>query len=333
MSEYAIVRTHGLKTRLLSKEDILNLSQAKNISNFIDLLKGTEYSDLLYAGMPINEIIRAIHDVFWSRMHRILRISPDDFSRFLRGYLAKIDINAILYFIREKILKVKKPTHRPPFYGIPSIILQQIERLASAEDILLYLRQNLCFEKVDKKKFRRILNTKKFSLIELLIWNIYYTNLMAHIQRLPEDTATFIRRIIGIELDVLNIMTVLSEHSPEKYGELIREKLILPHYRIHRSILMRVSQTKDQRVILELLSPYKEIVKILLERGQILAYVATDRQILGILQRKCVEIAHDLAYLFYYVKLAEFECKNLAFCAYAIYHNFSPEEIQQYLVI
>ena len=333
MSEYAIVRTHGLKTRLLPRETILSLTQAENIENFVNLLKNTEYSDIIPETADLEAIIDAFSKKFWERTFMILKISPENFAEFLRSYLSKFDIDALLYFIGKNILGIEKPSREFPLHGISKTLLNKMKQIKTVDDIVFYLKCYLNYEKVDTKRIEKALETKLLPFIESVLLYMFYVNVIEKTNKLPETTKSIVKTIIGIELDTFNSMIALSR---KLYGydiQYIREMLIPHTHRIRRTTLEKVSQIEDKEEILKLLSPYREIIEVLLEKGEIHAYVHMNRKILSFLNSKRVEIAHDLAYMFYYIKLAEFEWKNLALCAHAIYHHFPPEEIQTYLII
>ncbi len=334
MSDYVVVRCHGLKRYLLSKEKILELASSQSLLEFVDKLTNTFYAEKI-RGIPLvpEAFQRVFANEFYKRVDFLYGISPPNLAEFLKNYMRKFEIELILSSLIEKLHGTYTIMEQIPTLDVFDLNLNEIFTQKTFEEAFEILIKHPPFNEISATNRELILKNKSMLLLESELKRIYYTKLLESIKKLPKASQAIIMEVTGIELDITNVMIALSNYLYGYPPDTIEKSLIPISYKIPIETLRKLMTTKDRETIRTYLFQYRDIINILLEKGETAAYIYTQRLIRKKLEKIRIEFAMNVAFVFYYVKMAEFEYRDLTSCVFGIYHHMPFDKLKENLIL
>jgi len=320
---YVVVRAHGLKTHLLDKETYTKLSRARNLEEIVSALSGTEYSEEI-SKVPVRELSarilgRIFRRILSNRFFGITKIAwisgEISLTELFSNYSKRFEVENIKMILRAKHGKTK--INEDVLIPIPrEYLMINFPALIGAKDVqevVSMLRETI---------YRGLLDyldvygeTGSVAVLEAVLDKIYYENVWESIHKTKIDIKD-VKEIVGLEIDLKNLYTVVSLKKIDLAPELIEKVLIKYYFRIKLDELKEVARGPIERIaeIIRRL-PYVElgskIPKLLKEEN----YSLFEDLILKILFRKAGDIMKacpdTLGYVFGYLILCEREYRNL----------------------
>lgn len=241
LSEYAYInaRIGGMKSRLLSKDKMRAIVEARDIAEAASMLKGTPYSEYIDASTAVT--VLGVEIGLKKSLHgdyvKIINSMKDAPKEFITIYAKRFETSVIKSLIKMKTTRSELGEYLIPFGELAQ---ERIERFLSREnlgsaveelkgtsyyDVLkLTLKQKLeqKQEKAGEKK-EGIEKTAEEIEREMLfaLDSYYFSELRKSEKELSGKDKGFIERFIGLEIDLANLLTALrlkglnAEH--EKY--------------------------------------------------------------------------------------------------------------------
>ncbi|MGQ4834127.1 MAG: V-type ATPase subunit [Candidatus Asgardarchaeia archaeon] len=334
MAEYSIVRAHAMLTKFLKPQVLEGLAVARSINDLLTLLLPTEYGKYIERGKEVTVVTikRVFEKVFEERITKVLEDAPANVKKFIDAYLSKFDIENLLNIIKFKKAEI------PPSEFLSEIsrfyfLKLDLEKLVNAPNVDAIFK-SLAGTDYEIPNDVLELYSKYDSIlpIEFYFRKQYYTILFERIKKIPREDRERIMKFLKQDAEIENIFTVVSgtlyNYTPE-----IITPFIIPYYsKLSHNIFLQVTKTKNKKQIINLLSPYRKIVSLLLDRKDALAKVNKFRILREYIEKDLVNMFIEISYLFYFVFLAEIELRDLYFVAIATQYNVPPEEKLAYLI-
>jgi len=335
MAEYPIVRAHGMMTELLPPNVLEGLAVARSLEDLLTLLLPTKYGKYIERGKApsISSVKRIIDRVFEERVSVLIKGAPKKVQDFIIVYLSKFDIENIVNILKFK--KAEIPTSEilekiSKFYFLRFDVEKMLEA-KSVEEILHKIARYTDYKIPDYvielyRKYDSILP------LEFYLKKKYFDLVFSELRELPRDDRERIEKILRLEADIENIFSATAGYL-YKYSEEIAKIAFIPYtYKISMYSLKHVLSAKSNKEVLELLSPYKNVVNLILNRRETLARIEGYRIIKNRVRKDIVSTFIDIAFIYYFIILAEMEMRDLHFVTIATQFNVSPKEKIAHLI-
>lgn len=331
LSTYIATRCHALLQKLLSENMLRELTHVKDLEELSDTLMQTAYNtkmrDLKEITAPaLNNVYK---EKFLERITLLQKNADGGLRRFLIDYLTKFDIENLIQIMR------KKETGRPigeadllklPYSRLPYSELLQAKSLG---EVFTLLKDTP--HKVEEKWVSLHREYNSLLPVEGYLWRQFYKSAIKSVSNLP-DSEKRIRELLRMEIDLRNCFTAV---GPPLFGnapELAESLFIRPTYRVSLSTLKKILHSENPQKLLEDL-PYPTVMEALLKQKESKAEVEGAKQIKKwLMDRKLKNFVSSL-YVILYLKLTEFEFKNLTKLTYGIKYNLPSEAIEENMIL
>jgi len=243
--EYLNPRVRYLKAKLLGPEQFAQLLELKSLDEFINYLAETDYaqdiekSSVEYSGYPLVEdalirhaqrLLSHLYEIAIGEAKTLIRILLERFEVFnLKTILRGFHIGTEPEETQRSLL----PTILYPtaFY----MELLKRDGIAGVIDYLLAVGNR--FYKPLSKAYPEYEASGKLALLELALDSFYFHSSRRTLQDMASESAAEVRRMLGTEVDILNLVYALrvieaGVESEEKYryilpgGERLSEELV-----------------------------------------------------------------------------------------------------------
>lgn len=268
------VKIHAMKAKLLSLADYDRIIQTgslmEGVRTIIGLVKPSnvaeELSNLLVKGeeLDLSEIDRSLTRSFIAIHNQLAEMCPED-SRNILGlyYLKKYDfenLKTIIKAIHRGITPEKiQELLMPPIFG-DFEELDELMALESIDQLKDTLRDELA-KKAVNEAFEAYEETNNTLVLELALDRELYTQLWDMISTLPKGDRIWAFRLLGLRIDLLNILAILRGVQQGLDLPTLNQFLIPVTYQLKKN-LERAMESKTMVEALRFLSvgPYEEII-------------------------------------------------------------------------
>lgn len=337
---YINVRIGAMKNSLLSAEDMMSLEGAKNLPDFIALLENTHYKSALIGIKDIN--VRSIDKALIKSLiefdERMIELVPKDVKLLLAAKSIKyniLNIKSLLTAIDSKI----------PIDEIAGKLLPKDNKLIS--DLLgvpampeaLGMLAKLGYIRAAKLEgyLKTYAKERNLNPIMAEINRNYYETLWAMTEGLSRNDDKIAKKLIGIEIDAMNIMSIL---RGKWKGYDVRDFIIPGGINIKAKNLLENSadtETVADTVSLISESTYAQILKEGLnffEEHKSLVQFETGfrRHILDVNKEVMRSGPFNIGTVLGFLKLKEVDIENLRAMTVSISEELPREELNQLII-
>lgn len=289
METYLVVRAHGLKTRLLNKNDYeLIVREERSLADYPDYVHIKEDDSL-------HDKIEKVYRVYINRMNLLAKISPEDYEQFVRALLDRLEIENIKIQLRYIMGSKRKVLYYP--YG-HYISPSRLSKIASEGTLWETLRATPYMK---NKKVPRFI-TGTVAEREFFVENLYYSYIIGLI-----NESRKLKRKLDKLIEILRT---------EYMGKLIYWEKILGKENLPEIIR---NQGKPFDIHSVRLREYMEKLKI--DYQEAIEYLSTNRltDFLNLLKRGLIRYSiylltpHtvELPFIYLYNIMAHIEAENL----------------------
>ncbi|MDP8217386.1 MAG: V-type ATPase subunit [Candidatus Theseobacter exili] len=239
----ANAKTRARLGKLLSREEYERLSSANEISGFLDVLRGTVYRDLV-KDTRSEEDLPELELLLWGKemnsckeVYRDLRGIPGKFAEIL---LEKYEIQQLLIVLRMKFdnREFDRNCIIPRLEVLHPLPLEKILESTSLEQAILYLERTPYREPL-VKGWEGFKKTGAFFFLEWSLEKDHYIKLGEIADKLSNNDKKIVKRLIGLEVDLLNIARVIrfKKYYQISAGEIA--EFLLPYgWQVRRQVLV-----------------------------------------------------------------------------------------------
>jgi V/A-type H+-transporting ATPase subunit C len=245
---YPTARVKALKSFLLTEKKLEDIIEAKDLGDAATVMRDTVYARVLEGKNGILDIEKALRKHLTETFLRISDFLPGNAKTVLREYLGRFEagnIKFILVGIYAK-LPAKKILHGivPLQINLPEGIYEKLassksvgEAVSGLDGTVYYLPLNQAYKEYKKSRLLLPLETA----LDFLVYERTFKTL----PRVGGSDIESLERMIGIEVDLKNIKTVLRlRHEHVKPEDIT--KYLIPHgYRLSVETLEEISEAVD----------------------------------------------------------------------------------------
>jgi len=333
MSDYGIVKAHVEKTTILTIEELRKLAYSQDIYELHENLKRTKayaLPALLITVPSIGKLHELITNKFIERVNKLVR-SSGEFGEFIRHYIRKYEIENIL----RVLVKIRK--------GFPSKeIKKEIVNIAKPEiDFESFISSRNLAEAIEKlagtiyepssEVANSVISGGPVIPLQFELMQRFYLELINEASKIDGFDAEIILDSLKLEVETENIFISL---APSIFGvdpDLCERLLINVSYKIPIHDLMSIIRTGNIQSILHI-KPYGDIINLLLVGEDAKAKIEVYKLEYRSLKSKEVKFFVSKAYLWYILKLSEFEWRNLRSILFGVDFNMDKSELISLLI-
>lgn len=337
---YPHAKIRALKGNLLSQEHLRALLHTESFEEVLHVLQMTSYGDSLSESPATEMSIPLLTRIIYQSLF-------DDYEKTIRSVAR--DIQPLFIFLYQKYELVNLKTILRGIIGhadsqdIAALLLPTEQyTLFSKESLLEYHEvhhliehlQGSFFQYPLNRALRRFEEEQEFFPLEMALDLYYYHTLWDTTLKLPEQERQESQRILGMWLDILNIVWIIrfKEHyhfSPEEilnytiqhgYAFRLRERRQLAHARGSQEIREYLKTTFYAKAM----EGESEALNTL--------HVALYRYLVDQLHKCFYGNPFHIRVLLGYLLIKEFEISDILTIAEAKKYGFSLEQSQQYVI-
>jgi vacuolar-type H+-ATPase subunit C/Vma6 len=341
---YLVTRVHGLMTHLLKPDEIQKLVNADNVQRLAEQLMATDYSSegelrgAVEISRPRLEKLRAseLEEIFLrkmvSRLFFISSISPVKIKEFVLAYSRRFEFENIKRVIRAKH-SGEKVEQLIPLTGEQTSV--NFEALLEAEDLATVIKMLPERRYAPSAESLNLYNEYNTTLVlESQLDKIYYRAVLRAAKKLKDRDVI---RLIGMEIDVRNILTLLTMNFRKVKPELV-EHLIIPGGTLRGGRLISIVQTGVGEIqsLLEGTPFAKSVGGAVEARGGEMEMYRVEAALLAPFFERVKSTANKslgVSYVLGYLIRSEIEAKNLIAITMAKQLKLSVEILQDIVLI
>ena len=214
---YINARMRGMKSRLLDHRTLDNLILQPDLESLIAELEKTPYHDDIveargrYAGMPCIEY--ALRKNFVRTFRKVLAFSQkEEAEQYIRIFLHRWDIQNIKTILRGKNIHVTNEEILDclvPVGELDTVTLTELVRQQDPKAVIdLLATWRIPWAKPLTTAFPEFARSGDLGMLECALDRYYYEETL-HAVKAPGANNMVIRNIISLEIDIVNIKTVL----------------------------------------------------------------------------------------------------------------------------
>lgn len=320
-----------MKNLFLSRADFEKASKSSDLRDFILFLENTTYRADSTKEATIYEVEGVLFRNLLSLSEKIMSFVDEDIICFLKKRFMKYEVIAM-----EGVINSRLEDRQLYDFALSRDVKGIVEKAKDMEEFVAMLKDtrygNTIVAVADD--FRE---TGSAPILNLALERAYLNELWLSIGELPGSDRKMAREFIGIEMDTMNILTILRNSDPHQ-----REKFIIPHYYLLREEkVKKCIKSSETTEVVAMLStgPYRDLCKDIKgyeDSGSLLPVeLNVKRYILNKSKAALSALSEDpmgIGMILAFLKLKEIEFENLRAIAVGVGNNLPPEEIRGMLV-
>ncbi|WGI17452.1 V-type ATPase subunit [Methanonatronarchaeum sp. AMET-Sl] len=341
--DFSLGRVRAKKAKLISPQKMTEIAQTDTVSEAIEMLKDTEYSENISKDEDYFDVDRELCNHLLKEENNIAKYSPEILKKVFREYMNRWDVQNLKVALRA--IKDKDHDYREFLIETDTELYNLIDDIAKSMDY------KEAAEKLKKTEYsflvpilQEIDEQEDLLEPEVLLDLKLYENIMNKVKRSDTRIKKYfekhdknIERYFGLLVDRVNVETVLRSIRDEMDPEEIEQFLIEP-YKIDIEILLTMAEYDELgKAVQELKETYFEPLTELkdCECPEVVekASIKLDK----ILKKTAMEIYRDEplgpGVILGYLALKRIEVQNLRKIFTYKNAGLSYEEISEVLVL
>jgi vacuolar-type H+-ATPase subunit C/Vma6 len=329
---YITTRVHGLRTYLITPDNLQIMAKSKSLKDVSDNLMKTDYAPEVGQVPTQEQDAGSLEDIFHKKLVQrfffLRSVSQGKMKELLTRYCARFEVENIKRVIRAKHGGQRE--EQPHLIPLPrEHCLVNFPALLQAKDVdeVVSLLRDTPYNVLHEglQTYKEIGAT---IILEAVLDKVYFSKLWTLVGRMLG-----IRNLVAEEIDLKNLLTVFSLKIRDTSSRIIEEALIPFSYAISKTAVRALLQSRLEEAPNILTGSYSklasETTKLLLSDSStpleslLLRQLYTDAT--STLKAHSLEPGYVVAYLL----LCEFEAKNLVSIVTGKQLNLSAEEISK----
>ena len=354
---YPNARIRGMKSSLLSEKQINSAIKIPTIDEFIIFLENSPYKESLYLQQGKVENSRDVENIllinFIKTNKKVLSFAPSSVKEFLTEYFRRYEIQYIknLIYYKSENKSENENAFDLKFFYEKDILSNEIYELSTKLKEAKNVEEIVFTLEITRYKFLRnhldeYKNSGSVLPLILSLNKYYFDQLRKKIENLPSKDKEIAKQIIGVEIDITNILTLLRKievkslnGNEEKKKIKIKKFLILPSYLLSERIIensikcnsvedliTKLGETSYGKILSEKITEFQKTKSLLTFELTLEEYLLKRNK--RLLEKDPFQIGILLGYL----KLKENEIKNLRKIAIGIENKLNEEEINSLII-
>lgn len=201
-----------LKNLILNSDNLQKLRRIKDIKELIEFIR-PYYPNLKIKEFTIEEIEKAIYNVYIKLIGRIMLLSPDNMRNFLRVYLLRYEIMNVKQIIlgtivgmsvSEKSLNINYAVEK---YLENTDFIKKLIEIQNLDEIQLYMKGTR-YEKAVKEGLLYFYNKNEIFVLESFLDRIYYESLIQQKSFYGPKEKLILHTFIDFTSEIYNIKMI-----------------------------------------------------------------------------------------------------------------------------
>jgi len=206
------VKIGYLKNLILNSDNLQKLRRIKDIKELIEFIR-PYYPNLKIKEFTIEEIEKAIYNVYIKLIGRIMLLSPDNMRNFLRVYLLRYEIMNVKQIIlgtivgmsvSEKSLNINYAVEK---YLENTDFIKKLIEIQNLDEIQLYMKGTR-YEKAVKEGLLYFYNKNEIFVLESFLDRIYYESLIQQKSFYGPKEKLILHTFIDFTSEIYNIKMI-----------------------------------------------------------------------------------------------------------------------------
>lgn len=337
---YLISRTHGLKTHLLKSGTFIQMLRQKDISEIYDFLLKSEYSKDLSI-IPIKELdAYHLEKIFYQKLSQrfffLFQITSGKTREVLEDYCGRIEVENLKRVTRA--IHAKEKISEDQLVPIPrkyqTVNFPLLLQSQTVREMIGFLRET------EYKGLRETVDLYEEynnpQVIEAKTDRIYYELLWKRLGKIVDKNE--VRDLFGTEIDLKNLLNVLSLKYRKVGQELLQQTTINVHYRLPGSFFQDAASASYQTIPDLLTSPkYVELTKKAVElmNKEMMSEAENifSQYLYSYAEAAALRNPNNLVYVFAYLYLCFREARNLTTLTIGKQLRLDDEKIRSLLFL
>ncbi|HIG95718.1 TPA: ATP synthase A1 subunit C [Candidatus Woesearchaeota archaeon] len=220
MYPYTYARVSAMKGKLIQRDQYQKMLRM-GTNEVTKFLQETEYRKEIdeltatHAGLQLIE--SALHRNLARSLMKMKTIAEGSLKMVIEGYLKREDMRNIKTIMRGKFTKADSQQIESLLMPVGDLKKGFLQRLLQKESVPEIMKElKFIDSKQLEKGMKKFQETGNLFILENLLDQQYYKEMLAFTQRIPEQ-GTLFREFLELEIDMLNIKTLLRlkrEHLP-----------------------------------------------------------------------------------------------------------------------
>ena len=323
----------------LTKQDFISLTEKKTVSEICTYLKATEAYGEAFSGMDENNAHRGqmeylMNEKLFYDFVKIYRFMDNQNSDLIRFFFIRREIEFLKREIHYIYTKEEHTGRRWTeeefksnfFVNGDKIKWDAVQNAKSLEDCV-----EACRGSMYEEPLKRAVDFKAdFFMLGMIFDDYYYRNLWKTINALPKNEAEGFKKIVGADIDMLNIMWI---YRGKKYFNFANEAIfayLLPvRHRLSESQIRSLVNSSDEESFIAAVqsTPYAGLVEGINDG---LAIEENFEYMMGKVAKNVFRSA-SLSAIFAYAKLKEWEIWRITTVIEGVRYGRSPGLIRKHI--
>ncbi len=335
IDEYLIVKAHGIIARLIPVQSLLQMAYSKELKDIVSLLMMTDYRTYIdkIDKLTATALYSGFKRVMIDRFQNLINSCSGASKEFIIEYMRLLEFENVMRIIGRKLGVSSGNEIEITRIGTESINYDELMKASSIEQLMMILRTYDPYSGIRDEIARRFIEEKNLLILEYELHRIRYSKLLELINNFAFiDVRDQLKKLIGIEIDILNIYAVT---GPILYGfspELTRSLIIPGGYLLSRDKLIKVLGMKRKSEIINQLRGYEDVLELILNKRETKAYLIAQKKIRKELMREKIPNYATFLDVFICLKLVEFEYRDLTQIVYGVEYNIPRDTLQKNLI-
>ncbi|HEX58965.1 MAG TPA: hypothetical protein ENF26_02315 [Methanomicrobia archaeon] len=343
---YVYVRARARMSYLLGERELRGLIEARGIEDFISSLMDSPYREKLsrISVTSVRDVELALMEDLIDQYLMVIRSSKGEVSEFFKELLRRLEVENLKAILRTKAAGIAE---RPPLYPVEDFFKRRLSRLLEAEDLEAVVRLvESPYKEVLEKAFLEYRESRRVLILENALNEELFKAIWEKVEALSAEDKELVKRVLGAEFDITNIMTLLRcKHEDIEPSEIRR--YLLPYgyaFDVEASAVKDaimaegVSAAALRLAEAEAFKHYREALQHAAheyetERSLLPFEAALRRSFFGVVREILRGYPMNIATVIGFLLLKEFEIKNLRALAVLKENNVPVEEIMKVIVV
>ena len=322
---YVVARVHGMKSRLLSRDDLEDLLDQKDVEAIIEVLLTSDYKEEMARALASHSGANAIEEAVSRHVlvtfEQLLDISGEGYRRYVALFLARWDLMTVKQLLRRQIARDRGlyaggfPMPGPTL-GVPLIRhFSELDNLEALIQGLVAWNPDLCG--CLWAVHRTGENEGELRSLEDALDRAYLVENVRYLADDSDPNAQLLRRVFRMTIDGINLRILLHDKAHQD----AHADWLLPEGTMSKRVaaeMMAAENVESAMVLLES-TPYRELVEglyMFLQTGRFSPLERMfEQQLARELRRMARRHGMTLAPLMYYAWLKYNEVVNLRLIA------------------
>ncbi len=341
---YSGAKISAWEAKMFPETRLYEFAEMASVSNILASLDDTDYRQYI-ADIPrsgdINalEVERALKKALTERHQELLKYIPDDRRTTVEKLVARTDVwnlKTLITAIHNKVPKEKRMDDMVPSPTFSEERLKLLVSAESIEELLEYLKETEYYAPLSEA----LKSYEEIGLIILLsaLDKQYYSELWSQVTR-RKARRDVLKRIVGYELDAINIKIILRLKKEGVPPEEIEKRIILPAYETTEKMFKKMITAEDISAAVEVIRQttygapvYWALTEVEKTDSLLPVERVLDEGLLKVCRREAIMNPMDIGAVISHIYLREVEVRNLHAIIKLKGDGIAPEKIKETIV-